>query len=93
MFSLMIPKEELEHIGEEGFSGSLPQSLGKAGHGLGMFRAARLLKVNGGDIQIHPNIAPERATIYNDIPYEENQVIIVLKDARGRARANPLAVH
>ena len=37
MFSLMIPEEELEHIGEEGFSGSLPQTLGKAGHGLGMF--------------------------------------------------------
>jgi hypothetical protein len=93
MFSLKIRDQEVARIGDEGFSGSLPQSLGKAGHGLGMFRTKRLLKANVGAIEIKPNVAPDRATTYNGNPYEENQIIIVLKELRGRGRTIPVEIH
>jgi K+-sensing histidine kinase KdpD len=86
MFSLPIPDDELPRIGEEGFSGSVPQSLGLAGHGLGMFRAKRLLAANDAEILIKPDIAPNRATKRGGTEYRENQIIIILNESPERGR-------
>lgn len=78
MFSVPIPAEEKERIGEEGFSGNLARGLLLAGHGMGMFRTKRLMAVNDGELIIRANIEPSRATTHNGIEYQENQFILSL---------------
>lgn len=78
MLSIQIKPEEITSIFEEGFSGSIPEKIGKAGSGIGMHRVARLLDINGGDISV--KIYPETLQKYIDIPYQRNEFTIMLKN-------------
>ncbi|MFZ4878737.1 sensor histidine kinase [Janthinobacterium sp. Mn2066] len=54
MCSTKILKEERERIFDEGYSGSIATSTGKAGNGIGMNIAKRIIELNNGTIFVNP---------------------------------------
>ncbi len=79
MFSLPISKDEVPRLCEDGYSGKVPDSLGLAGDGIGMFRTQQLLKLNNADVLITPNTDSSKATSHNGMPYELNEFRIMFK--------------
>ncbi|PRY66438.1 signal transduction histidine kinase [Vreelandella songnenensis] len=54
MISLEIKKGESDEIFEEGVSGELANRIGKAGDGIGMNRAKKILELNSGSVLVNP---------------------------------------
>jgi signal transduction histidine kinase len=76
MTSLRIKSSELERIFEEDFSGEFAQETEKAGTGLGMGIAKKLIEFNSGSISVRNNINQKDRREINGIPYERNQFLI-----------------
>ncbi len=84
MHSLYIAPDEVSRIGEERFSGAEPKRIGRAGHGMGMFRTKKLLGLNDGDLIVRANVMPDSGVRYAGALYERNQFIIVLRESERR---------
>ncbi|MBM7070575.1 HAMP domain-containing histidine kinase [Shewanella sp. 202IG2-18] len=54
MISTEIKENEIEQIFFEGVSGNLPTKIGKAGDGLGMYMAKKIIELNSGLIAVTP---------------------------------------
>ncbi|MBZ9612303.1 sensor histidine kinase [Rheinheimera maricola] len=54
MISTEIEPDEVEKIFLEGVSGSLPSKIGKAGDGIGMYMAKKIIELNTGSITVYP---------------------------------------
>jgi|TARA_B100001063_G_scaffold242729_1_gene271968 signal transduction histidine kinase len=54
MMSTEIKESEVEKIFLEGVSGDLPSKIGKAGEGIGMYRAKNIIELNSGSISVTP---------------------------------------
>jgi signal transduction histidine kinase len=76
MQSYKLNVDDKERIFEEGFSGSLAVKAGKSGHGIGMYRAKKLLRLNNGDLIFDPGKVAER--IIDNIEYAFNTITITL---------------
>lgn len=74
MTSLYINQDEETAIFNEGYSGVVAQKLRKAGKGIGMYRARRLIELNNGTLTVE---AGEAVNI-DGIDYAENKFIIAL---------------
>lgn len=70
MTSLVIEKDEVEKIFQEGYSGTVAIQTIKSGSGIGMSRVKDILKLNGAKISVVPNFASKK--LYIGIPYQEN---------------------
>lgn len=87
MLSLKILPEEVSKLCEEGFSGSVPESLSLAGQGIGMSRTKRLLGLNKATLRVTANSDPAAATTHNGMPYEKNEFTIEKHGAK-KTRTN-----
>lgn len=54
MMSTEIKENEVEKIFLEGVSGALPTKIGKAGEGIGMYMAKKIIELNSGFITVTP---------------------------------------
>ena len=54
MMSTEIKENEVEQIFLEGVSGALPTKIGKAGEGIGMYMAKKIIELNSGFITVTP---------------------------------------
>jgi len=54
MVSTEIKESEVEQIFLEGVSGELPTKIGKAGEGIGMYMAKKIIELNSGFITVTP---------------------------------------
>ena len=54
MSSVQIKEKEKSRIFEEGVSGDLAHRLGKAGDGIGMSRAKKIIELNSGELSVVP---------------------------------------
>jgi signal transduction histidine kinase len=54
MMSTEIKENEVEQIFLEGVSGALPTKIGKAGDGIGMYMAKKIIELNSGFITVTP---------------------------------------
>jgi len=78
MISLKVEPEEIEKIFTEGISGYWSEQLELAGDGIGMYMISKLIKLNKGDVEFKANVDRTKAMKYNNIPYENNKIIIKL---------------
>lgn len=76
MQSYKLSSEDKDRIFEEGFSGSIAIKAGKSGHGIGMYRAKKLLKLNNGNLTFDPGRVTEK--IIDNIEYAYNTITIEL---------------
>lgn len=76
MISLPIGEKEKELIFEEGYSGEFARKTAKAGSGIGMNQAKKILEVNGASIEVQPN--PSTLHDHIGIPYQQNIFTIKL---------------
>lgn len=76
MVSLPIGEKEKELIFEEGYSGEFARKTAKAGSGIGMNQAKKILEVNGASIEVQPN--PSTLHDHIGIPYQQNTFTITL---------------
>lgn len=76
MTSLEIKEFEIESIFVEGISGELSKKLGKAGNGIGMSIAKKIILLNSGELLVRPN--PATLSDIMGINYQENTFIIKL---------------
>ncbi|WP_158558920.1 sensor histidine kinase [Rhodoferax lacus] len=76
MKSVRILETEINRIYEEGFSGSIPTKIGKAGNGIGMGIIRTIIQINGGSV----NLKSDHSTRENDfgIDFEINEIVIEL---------------
>lgn len=73
MRSLFLYPEDIKNIFNDGYSGVLAKQTGKAGHGLGMYRAKQLLTKNNSTIEFVPGTIPYK----NDgIDYANNMIVV-----------------
>lgn len=75
MCSLYISPDEEQMIFDEGYSGDLAKKIGKAGTGIGMYRASRLMKLNQGELSFE---AGEIINTIDGIHYANNKIIITV---------------
>ena len=75
MHSLYIEQEEVDMIFIEGFSGKNAKKAHLNGEGIGMYRAKKLVELNGGSLSVK---AGPVDTIDNNLEYALNQFIINL---------------
>ena len=73
MRSLYLYPDDIKNIFNDGYSGILAKQIGKAGHGLGMYRAKQLLLKNNSTIEFVPG-----TIIYkkDGIDYADNMIIV-----------------
>lgn len=76
MQSYKLSPNDKDRIFDEGFSGSLAIKAGKSGHGIGMYRAKKLLLLNNGNLTFDPGRITEK--ILNNIEYAYNTITISL---------------
>ena len=76
MISLEIKKGEADRIFEEGVSGKLASSIGKAGDGIGMNRAKKILELNSGSVSVQPYCNTVEA--FMGVNYQRNVFTISL---------------
>lgn len=74
MTSLYINQDEESAIFNEGYSGVVAQKLKKAGKGIGMYRAKRLIELNNGTLSVEAGEAEK----INGIDFANNKFIIAL---------------
>lgn len=74
MTSLYINQDEEYEIFNEGYSGVVAKQLKKAGKGIGMYRAKRLIELNNGTLTVEAG----EAIKINGIDYANNKFIIAL---------------
>lgn len=74
MTSLYINQDEEFEIFNEGYSGIVAKQLKKAGKGIGMYRAKRLIELNNGTLTVEAG----EAIKINGIDYANNKFIIAL---------------
>lgn len=74
MTSLYINQDEESEIFNEGYSGIVAKQLKKAGKGIGMYRAKRLIELNNGTLTVEAG----EAIKINGIDYANNKFIIAL---------------
>lgn len=79
MVSLKIEPEELSEIFKENVSGKYAGENGMSGDGIGMFITKKLIELNKGNVILKVNVNPNLARIYEDLPYENNILEIILK--------------
>ncbi len=75
MKSFYIPKDEVQKIFIEGYSGNIAKETNRAGNGIGMYRVKQLITLNRATIEL---IAGDRILSYQDIDYSENKFIITI---------------
>lgn len=75
MQSLFIPESEAETIFLEGISGETAKKTNLCGEGIGMYRARKLIEINGGTLVVKPG---RDVLTDNNIPYAVNSFIIQL---------------
>lgn len=80
MMSTKILPDEREKIFDEGFSGSLPQLIGKSGSGIGMSLVKRILESNRGTVSHRSQ--PNSAEFLMGIEYEINEFILQLPTSK-----------
>lgn len=73
MRSLYIYPDDEERIFEDGYSGILAKKIGKAGHGLGMYRAKQLLLINNSTIDFIPGSVEYDS---GGVTYADNQIVV-----------------
>jgi len=76
MQSYKLSSDDTDRIFEEGFSGSVAVRAGKSGHGIGMYRAKKLLILNKGNLIFDPGKVTER--IIDNVEYAYNTITIKL---------------
>ncbi len=76
MQSFKLSSDDKDRIFEEGFSGSVAVKAGKSGHGIGMYRAKKLLKLNKANLIFNPGKVTEK--IIDNIEYAYNTITIEL---------------
>lgn len=72
MISAKIEKDELEKLSIKGYRSVVAQKLNTSGHGIGMYRIHKTLKLNNAVLEITPRINEYKRKI-KDIEYEGNQ--------------------
>lgn len=82
MRSTKVLTEEHNQIYDEGFSGSLPTKLGKAGDGIGMSLVKRVVESNRGTIAFRS--LPGSCETVSGIDYEINEFIVQLPTSKPR---------
>lgn len=75
MISLYIGKDEIDKIFSEGYSGNQAKQSGQSGEGIGLYRARRLVEMNGGTLVVE---AGDNKQSYKDTVYSNNRFIISL---------------
>lgn len=75
MLSLYIKEGEEDLIFNEGYSGQVAKESQKAGHGIGMYRARRLIALNRGTLTLEAGGVESTA---NGLPYAHNNIIIAM---------------
>ncbi len=73
-FSIVINKDDINRIFEDGYSGVVPKQLHKAGNGVGMFVANKFIRANNGKLSVIPNIGETHDVV--GIKYQENKFTI-----------------
>ncbi len=76
MTSLYLNHGEEDDIFKEGYSGELAKKISKQGKGIGMYRAKKLIELNGGTIIFEPGEKVEK--IIDGISYARNKIEISL---------------
>lgn len=76
MQSFKLNASDKDRIFEEGFSGAVAVKAGKSGHGIGMYRAQKLLHLNRGNLIFDPGKVTEK--IIDNIEYAYNTITINL---------------
>jgi signal transduction histidine kinase len=72
MISLRIEEEEMDSLFEEGYSGINAVNTKKAGDGIGMFRIAKILQLNGASLSIKRDINYKNRRVTDGVPYDNN---------------------
>lgn len=80
MISMLISSDEKDRIFEEGYSGRSAKKAGKAGQGIGMFRAHKAIGLNQGTLNIHTGVGTYRRRKRGRVYYENNVFEIRLLD-------------
>lgn len=80
MMSTKILPHEREKIFDEGFSGSLPQLIGKSGSGIGMSLVKRILESNKGTVSHRSQ--PNSGEFLMGIEYQINEFILQLPSSK-----------
>lgn len=75
MQSLFISENEAGSIFHEGISGETAKKSKLSGEGIGMYRAKKLIEINGGTLVVNPG---KDVLTDNSIPYAVNKFIIQL---------------
>lgn len=78
MNSLKVEPNELNRLFEENYSGLYARQLDLYGDGIGMFVVKKLTEMNKGEIKFEINIDRKGPTVFNDIPYEKNRIVLRL---------------
>lgn len=76
MISLPIGEKEKDLIFGEGYSGEFARKTAKAGSGIGMTQAKRILEVNGANLEVQPY--PATLHDHLGVPYQKNVFTITL---------------
>jgi signal transduction histidine kinase len=79
MISLKILPEELASIFNENISGKYAGDNGMSGDGIGMFITKKLIELNNGIIKLKVNVNPALAKTFENLPYENNILEVILK--------------
>ncbi|MBK6524191.1 MAG: hypothetical protein IPG07_00725 [Crocinitomicaceae bacterium] len=79
MISLKVEPEEIEKSSLREVSGHWSQELDLAGDGIGMYVIQKLVGLNGGKVEFKASYDKGKAMKYNNVPYENNKIIIALK--------------
>jgi sensor histidine kinase regulating citrate/malate metabolism len=79
MISLKVEPDELDKIFSEEISGHWSEELELAGDGIGMFMIKKLIELNKGTVNFIGNFDKSKGMKYNNIPYENNKIIINLR--------------
>lgn len=79
MISLKVEHDELESIFKENVSGKWALRTNLSGDGIGMFMIRKLIRLNRGEVIFKVNADPSRNVIYDNLPYENNVIQIIIK--------------
>ena len=79
MISLKVEHDELDEIFSEEISGHWSEELELAGDGVGMYMIKKLIELNKGTVDFIANFDKSKVIKYNNIPYENNKIIINLR--------------
>lgn len=84
MKSTRILPDERERIFDEGFSGSLPKLIGKAGSGIGMSLVRKILESNQGTVSHRSQ--PNTGELQMGVEYQVNEFILQLPTSKYGAK-------